>query len=105
MKNIIIQLVNRKILVEADQNFEGNSTRVLAYATIETDEGFKLKDISIRQDVNNPSDIRVVFPFRKVHDEIIPYIEFMNPVVKKELTLKILGSLKDSMSGYLDFRY
>lgn len=105
MKNIIVQLVNRKILIEADQNFEGNSTRVLAYASIETEEGFMLKDISVRQDVNNPTDIRVVFPFRKVHDEIVPYIEFVNAKCKKEITLKILESLKDSMNGYINFRY
>lgn len=92
-------------MIEADQNFEGNSTRVIAYATIETEEGFKIKDISIRQDINNPTDIRVVFPFRKVHEELIPYIEFINAEAKKELTTKILESLKDSMSGYLDFRY
>lgn len=105
MKNILIQLVNRKILIEADQNFEGNSARVLAYATIETEEGLTIKDISIRQNIDNPTDIRIIFPFRKLHDELVPYITFTDKEAKKKINLEIMDALKASMEGYLDFRY
>lgn len=105
MKNILIQLVNRMTLIEADKNFECNSARVLAYATIETDDGFLIKNISIRQDVANPTDIRVIFPFRKLNDELVPYITFNSPEIKKKVELAILESLEKSVSGYLDFRY
>lgn len=97
MQNIIVQLVKRKIWIESDPNFKGASARVIAYATVEFDEGLIVTDISIRQDIDNPSDIRVIFPFRKVHDETVPYIKFKNPEIEKEAKLNILSMVESTI--------
>ena len=100
----MVQLVKRKIWIEADPNFNGSSTRVLAYATVETDDGFVISDISIRQDIDNPTDIRVVFPFRKLHEETVPYIKFTSDEHKKKVTLDILNTVKSSINDCVNFR-
>ena len=101
MKNITIQLVKRKICIEADPNFEGASSRVVAYVSLELDDGFIIDEISVRQDIDNRSDFRVVFPFRKVHDEVIPYISFTSEEKKKEIIRLILMKLSKSMENTL----
>lgn len=101
MKNITIQLVKRKICIEADPNFNGASTRVLAYASLELDEGFIIDEISVRQDIDNRSDIRVIFPFRKVHDEVIPYITFSSEKAKKEIIKSIVEKVSKAVENDL----
>lgn len=101
MRNITIQLIKRKICIEADPNFNGASTRILAYASLELDEGLVIDEISIRQDIDNRSDIRVIFPFRKVHDEIIPYISFTSEEAKKEIIKNILTKVSKSVENDL----
>lgn len=101
MRNITIQLIKRKICIEADPNFKGASTRILAYASLELDEGLVIDEISIRQDIDNRSDIRVIFPFRKVHDEIIPYISFTSEEAKKEIIKDILTKVSKAVENDL----
>lgn len=101
MKNITVQLVKRKICIESDPNFKGASTRVLAYVSLELEEGFIIDEISVRQDIDNRSDIRVIFPFRKVHEDIIPYVSFSSEEKKKELIKIILEKVSKAVENDL----
>ena len=101
MDNIIVQLVTKKVMVENDINFDGKTTRIMSYITLETSDGIIIKDISVRQDIDNKSDIRVVYPFKKVHNSCSPYIEFSSSIVKKETTKMILQKVYQSISSEL----
>lgn len=101
MKNITIQLIKGKICIESDPNFKGASTRILAFASLELDEGITIDEISIRQDIDNQSDIRVIFPFRKVHDEIIPHISFTSEESRKKLVKEILTKVSKAIENDL----
>ena len=103
MNNVTVQLVKQKICIESDATFNGASTRTIAYATVELNEGFIIDEISIRQCLDNKADIRVIFPFKKVHDKVIYYVKFPSEQVKKEVTLEILNRVRQAMDRSLFF--
>jgi len=104
MKSITLRLVKSKTTIENDINLGGVTSRVLAYASIETNEGIVIKDISVRQDVQNPTNIKVVYPFKKLYTDVQPYIEFNSLIVKKETDKMILTKLKDAISKEINVR-
>ncbi len=97
MRNVIVQLLRKKTLIENDSHFDGRPTRILAYASIETHEGIIISDISIHQDIEDKDDIRVIYPFRKIHTDISSYITFNSKTVKKEFDILLLKQLKASV--------
>lgn len=102
MKNITIQLVRLKSLIENDITMNGATSRVIAYASIETDEGISINGISIRQDTQDKSNIKVVFPGKKIHNEVQAFVSFNSKLTEKEITVSILSHLRASMDKELN---
>jgi len=101
MKSITLRLVKSKTTIENDINLGGAASRILAYAYIETDEGIIIKDISVRQDIQNPVNIKVVYPFKKLYMDIQPYVDFSSSLTRKEIDGMILTKLKEAVTKEL----
>ena len=102
MKSITIQLVKLKSLIENDASMGGATSKILAYASIEIIDGVFINGISIRQDVQNKSIIKVIFPCKKVHNETQSFITFSSKKLEKEICLEILSYLRNSIAKELN---
>lgn len=97
MRNITISLVRLKSLIENDVNMDGATSRIIAYASIETDEGIVINGISVRQDTQNKEIMKVVFPGKKVHNEIQSFVSFNSKLVEKEMSMSILIHVRNAI--------
>lgn len=76
----------------------GATSKIIAYASIETNEGISINGISIRQDIQNKSIIKVIFPCKKLHNETQPFISFSSKLIEKEIVMSIMLHLREAMS-------
>lgn len=101
MQNVIVQQVKRKVVIENDIHFDSKNTRIIAYVTIETKDGLVISDISVRQDIDNHSDIRIIFPFKRLHNEYVSYVSFVSDIVRKQIEIMIFNALISGIQATL----
>ena len=101
MKSITVQLVKLKSLIENDSCMNGAKSKILAYVSIEIVEGVYIHGISVRQDVQNKSIIKVIFPCKKLHNEMQPFITFSKNI-EKDINIEILTYVRNAMAKELD---
>lgn len=101
MKNITIQLVKIKSLIENDSSMNGATSKIIAYVSIEVSDGIFISGITIKQDIQTKA-IRVIFPCRKLHNESIPFISFRSKKIEKEICIEILSHVRSAIANELE---